>query len=127
MRISAPGLALILIAAAVPALAADPPSATAVVCTAIEKNACEGADVKFPSDVGKLWGFSQVANVPDKLVHVWFYKDKELGRLEMRAPNAPRWRTWSNVTIAKNMLGPWRLEARDSSGKVLASFAFTIH
>ncbi len=126
MRIATSWLALTTIAAAIPVAAADPPSATAVVCTSIENNACEGADVKFASDVGKLWGFSQVANVPDKLVHVWFYKDKELGRLEMRAPNAPRWRTWSNVTIAKNMTGPWRLEARDSSGKVLASFAFTI-
>ncbi len=119
-------LALLALATALPVAAAEPPAATAVVCTSIQNNACEGADVTFSSDVGKLWGFSQVANVPDKLVHVWFYRDKELGRLEMRAPNAPRWRTWSNVTIAKNMTGPWRLEARDGSGKVLASFAFAI-
>ncbi len=126
MRIATAGLAMIVIAAALPVAAEEPPTATAVVCTSIQNNACEGADVRFSPDVGKLWGFSQVANVPDKLVHVWFYKDKELGRLEMRAPNAPRWRTWSNVTIAKNMTGPWRLEARDASGKILATFAFKI-
>jgi len=126
MRSASACLALIAIAAVLPVAAAEPPTATAVVCTSIQNNSCEGADVKFSSDVGKLWGFSQVANVPDKLVHVWFYKDKELGRLEMRPPNAPRWRTWSNVTIAKNMVGAWRLEARDGSGKILATFAFTI-
>jgi hypothetical protein len=89
-------------------------------------NSCEGADVKFPTNVGKLFGFSQVVNVPDKLVHVWFYRDRELGRIEMAAPKASRWRTWSNVTVARNMLGSWRLEARDGTGKVLATFSFTL-
>jgi hypothetical protein len=117
-------LALLLITAAF--ASAQEPSATAVVCTAIVKNSCAGADVKFPTNVGKLFGFSQVVNVPDKLVHVWFYRDRELGRFEMAAPNAPSWKCWSNVTVARNMLGTWRLEARDGSGKVLASFSFTL-
>lgn len=117
-------LALFLIAAAF--ASAEEPSATAVVCTAIVKNSCEGASAKFASNVGKLYGFSQVANLPGKLVHVWFYRDRELGRVEMAAPNAPRWKTWSNVTVARNMIGTWRLEARDASGKVLASFNFTL-
>jgi hypothetical protein len=117
-------LALLLITAAF--ASAEEPSATAVVCTAIVNNSCEGAGVKFPTSVGRLFGFSQVVNVPDKLVHVWFYRDRELGRVEMAAPKASRWRTWSNVTVARNMLGTWRLEARDSSGKVLAAFSFTL-
>jgi hypothetical protein len=117
-------LALLVITAAF--APAEEPSATAVVCTAIVNNSCEGAGVKFPTSVGKLFGFSQVVNVPDKLIHVWFCRDRELGRVEMAAPKAPRWRTWSNVTVARNMLGPWRLEARDASGKVLASFNFTL-
>jgi len=125
MRIATSCLALFVVASALPLSAAEPPTATAVVCTSIEHNSCEGADVKFPSDVGKLWGFSQVANVPDKIVHVWFYKGKELGRVELPV-RAERWRTWSNVTVSRNMEGPWRLEARDSSGKILASFNFTI-
>ena len=117
-------LALLLITAAL--ASAEEPSATAVVCTSIVNNSCAGADVKFPANVSKLFGFSQVVNVPDKLVHVWFYGERELGRVEMAAPKVPRWKTWSNVTVARNMLGSWRLEARDSSGKVLATFTFTL-
>jgi len=125
MRIAVSCLSLLVIALSLPALAAEGPSATVVVCTSIQNNSCEGADVKFPSDVGKLWGFSQVTNVPEKIVHVWFYRDKELGRVDLPV-KAARWRTWSNVTVAKNMAGPWRLDVRDSGGKVLASFSFTI-
>ena len=117
-------LALLLIAAAF--ASAEEPSATAVVCTAIVSNSCAGASSKFASNVTKLYGFSQVVNVPDKLIHVWFYRDRELGRVQMVAPKAPRWKTWSNVTVARNMVGPWRLEARDSNGNVLASFNFTL-
>jgi hypothetical protein len=125
MRTVTSCLALLWIFAALPAAAADTPAATVVVCTSIQNNSCEGADTKFAADVGKLWGFSQVTNVSDKIVHVWFYKDKELGRVDLPVKGA-RWRTWSNITVAKTMVGPCRLEARDSSGKVLASFNFTI-
>ncbi len=116
---------VLLLAAAAPS-AAEEPSATVVACTRIENNSCEGAAVQFPASVGKLWGFSQVVNVPDRLIHVWFYRDRELGRIAMPAARASRWRCWSNVTVSKDMVGPWRLEARDPSGKVLASFAFTV-
>jgi hypothetical protein len=125
MRTAVSCLALLLAFVAVPAAAADTPAATVVVCTAIQDNSCDGANVRFPPNVGKLWGFSQVTNVSDKIVHVWFFGGKELGRVELPV-KAARWRTWSNVTVAKNMAGPWRLEARDSSGNVLASFNFTI-
>jgi hypothetical protein len=124
MRTALLCLAGILVAAA--SAAAEPPSATAVVCTAIVENRCEGASVKFPANVGKLFGFSEAQNVTSALIHVWFYKDKELGRIKMGAPNAPRWLTWSNVTVSQNMTGPWRLEARDTDGKVLATFNFTV-
>ncbi|HLE60051.1 MAG TPA: DUF2914 domain-containing protein [Thermoanaerobaculaceae bacterium] len=124
MRVALSCLALFLLTATL--ASAQEPSATAVVCTAIENNSCEGASTVFYTSAGKLYGFSQVVNVPDKLVHVWFYKDRELGRIAMAAPKAARWKCFSNVTVARNMVGPWRLEARDSSGKVLASFNFVL-
>jgi hypothetical protein len=132
MRTTLLFLALTLAAAAVnaaePPSAAAEPSATAVVCSAIVDNRCEGANVKFPANVGKLYGFSEAVNVPNELVHVWFYQDKELGSISMKAPSAKidRWLTWSNVTVSKNMTGPWRLEAQTADGKVLATFNFTV-
>jgi hypothetical protein len=121
-------LAAAAVAAAEPPSAAAEPSATAVVCTAIVDNRCEGPNVKFPANVGKLYGFSEAVNVPNQLVHVWFFNGRELGRIAMKAPSAKvdRWLTWSNVTVSRNMTGPWRLEAQTTDGKVLATFNFTV-
>jgi len=123
MRIALSCLALLMITASF--AAAQNESATAVVCKEIVSNSCEGADTTFQNGVGKLWGFSQVVNVPEKIVHVWFYRDRELGRVDLPV-RAARWRTWSNITVGKNMIGPWKLEVRDSKGKVMATFQFKI-
>ena len=125
MRILFSCLALLVVTAAFAAPPEEPEAATVVVCTSIQDNSCAGAAIKFPADVGRLWGFSQVSDVPNKIVHVWFYRDKELGRVELPV-KAAHWRTWSNITVSKNMVGPWRIEARDGAGKLLASYRFTI-
>ncbi len=125
MRIVFSCLALLVVAGAYAAPVEEPPSATVVVCTSIQDNSCAGAAATFPVSVGRLWGFSQVSNVPEKIIHVWFHGDKELGRVALPV-KAARWRTWSNITVSKDMLGPCRLEARDASGKLLASYKFTI-
>jgi Protein of unknown function (DUF2914) len=125
MRTAISCLALLLVAGTVSAAAGETPAATAAVCTAIENNACEGATLRFPANVGKLWGFSQVSHVPDKIVHVWFFRDRELGHVDLPV-KADHWRTWSNITVSSNMTGPWRLEVRDANGKLLASYKFTI-
>lgn len=125
MRIVFSCLALLVAVAAFAAPAEEPPSATVVVCTSIQDNSCAGAAIKFPASVGKLWGFSQVSNVPDKIVHIWYHGDRELGRVDLPV-KAARWRTWSNITVSKDLVGPCRLEARDAAGKLLASYSFTI-
>jgi hypothetical protein len=124
MRLALSCLALLLLSVTV--ATAQEPFATAVVCKAIVNNNCEGAATVFSTSVGKVYGFSQVANVPDRIVHVWFYKDRELGRIAMAAPKAANWKCFSNVTLARDMVGPWRLLVTDANGKVLASFEFTV-
>ncbi len=125
MRIVVSCLALLAVAAAFAVAAEEPPAATVVVCTSIQDNSCAGAAATFPASVGKLWGFSQVSNVPSKIIHVWFHGDRELGRVELPV-KAAHFRTWSNITVSKDLVGPCRLEARDAAGKVLASYNFTI-
>ncbi|MFI5167667.1 MAG: DUF2914 domain-containing protein [Thermoanaerobaculales bacterium] len=118
---------LILLANAIPLAAQEGPSATLAVCKAIQDRACEGAGVKFPVTIGKLYAFSQATNVPDRLVHVWFHGDRELGRSATKSPVAKgSWRTWSNITVGPNLLGECRVEARDANGNVLATMKFTI-
>jgi len=124
MRLALSCLALLLLTATL--ATAQEASATAVVCKAIVNNNCEGAGTVFSTSVGKVYGFSQVVNAPDRIVHVWFYKERELGRIAMNAPKAAAWKCFSNVTLARDMVGPWRLEARDSHDRVLASFNFTV-
>jgi len=127
VRRAIPYFALLLIASVLPLLAEEPPAATIAVCSAIKDRTCEGAGVKFPANVGKLYAFSQASNVPDKLVHVWFRGSQELGRQAIKSP-APKgtWRGWSNITVSLNMTGDYRVEARDANGTILASASFTI-
>jgi len=115
---------MLLVAPAV--LAADPaPAATAQICTGVKDRAPVGAADKFPATVGELYCFSVVTNATDKIVQVWFHGDKEVCKVELPV-KAARWRTWSNITVGKNMIGPWKLEVRDSKGKVMATFQFKI-
>ena len=117
-------LAVVLLAA--PALAADqPPAATAQVCTAVKDRAPEGVADKFPASVGELYCFSQVTNVANKVVHVWFHADKEVFRIELPV-KAARWRTWSAKKVVPSLTGAWRVEVQDATGKVLAIAKFTV-
>ena len=119
-------LALLLLLVASAAVAQQP-SATAAICTAIKDNTCEGADVRFPSNVGKLFCFSQISNVPDMIFHVWFRGDRELGRARRTSPTARgSWRTSSSITIGANLVGACRCEVRDAQGAVLATAQFTV-
>jgi len=118
---------LILVAIAIPVAAQEGRSATVVICKAIQDGACEGAGTKFSVNVGKLYAFSEVTNVPDRLVHVWFHGERELGRHATTSPiSKGGWHTWSNLTVGPSLLGECHVEARDANGKVLATAKFTI-
>jgi len=118
---------LTFVAASIPLSAEEGPSATLAVCRTIQDRACEGAGVRFPWTVGKLWAFSQATNLPDRLVHVWFHGNTELGRHVTNSPGPKvTWRTWSSITVGPNILGEGRVEARDANGNVLATVKFTI-
>jgi hypothetical protein len=111
---------------AAPVLAADQAAtATAQVCTAVKDRTPEGVADRFPASVGELYCFSRLTNVTDKVVHVWFYADKEVFRIELPVKASP-WRTWSAKRILPSMTGAWRIEVQDATGKVLASSAFTV-
>jgi hypothetical protein len=115
--------AFVLLAPA--ALAADGPTATAVVCTAVKDRAPEGAAETFPANVGELYCFSHLTNVTDKVVHVWFRGEKEVFRIELPV-RASQWRTWSAKKVMPGMTGAWRVEVRDAAGTVLATARFTV-
>ena len=110
---------------AVPAPAADQPTATAEVCTAVKDRTPEGTANTFPTSAGELYCFSRLTNVTDKVVHVWFRADKEVFRIELPV-RAARWRTWSAKKVVPDMTGAWRVEVQDATGTVLATAKFTV-
>ena len=117
------GLTMVALAAA--AWGADPPSATAVVCTGVKDRAAEGAATAFPASVGQLTCLSELYGVKDGVVHVWLHGGKEVGRMSLPV-KAERWRTWSTKKILPAMTGEWKVEVRDGAGGVLATAGFTV-
>jgi hypothetical protein len=119
-------LVAVLAALAPVAFAADvAPSATAVICTGVKDRAPQGVAEKFAAAAGQLYCFSEVRGVADKVVHVWFHADKQLASVELPV-KAQRWRTWSGKKLPAGAAGGWRVEVRDTAGKVLATASFTV-
>ncbi|HPW54920.1 MAG: DUF2914 domain-containing protein [Thermoanaerobaculaceae bacterium] len=106
-------------------LAEDGAFATAIVCTGGEDRAPVGVAESFPATVGLLYCFSEVKGGTDKVVHVWYFNDKEVRRTELPV-KAARWRTWSTKSVPATATGGWRVEVQDGAGKVLATSSFTI-
>jgi hypothetical protein len=107
-------------------LAADAPAtATATVCAAVKDRACQGAGETFAANVGQLYCLSEVKGGTDKIVHAWFFGDKEVAAIDL-AVKGDRWRTWSGKRVVPTMKGAWRVEVRDAGGAVLATAKFTV-
>ena len=109
-------------------LAADAPAtatATATVCAAVKDRACEGAGETFAANVGQLVCLSEVKGGKDKVVHAWFFGDKEVASIELPI-KGDRWRTWSVKRVVPTMKGGWRVEVRDAAGAVLATAKFKV-
>jgi hypothetical protein len=100
-------------------------TATATVCAQVKDRVCEGAGEKFATNVGQLYCLSEVRNGKDKIVHVWFFGEKEVATIELNV-KGERWRTWSAKRIVPTLKGAWRVEVRDGAGTVLATASFTV-
>jgi hypothetical protein len=114
---------LILIGLAAVAMAAA--TSTAVVCTKVENRAPVGASDTFAANVGSLACFSEVHGASGKVVHLWFYGDKEVAKIELPV-KGERWRTWSQKNVPAAWTGAWRVEVRAEDGTVLAKTDFTV-
>ncbi len=82
---------------------------------------------KFSADVGKVYCFNRISGAKGEteIKHVWYMGDKVVSEIPLKI-NGPTWRTWSYKTIDKTMIGAWKVEVKDSDGKVLTTIAFTI-
>ncbi len=67
----------------------------------------------------------QGAKSPQKVRHVWYYKDKQV-MTTVLSVNGPRWRTWSKKSISKDLKGEWHIDILDPKKKKLALVSFTV-
>jgi len=98
-----------------------------VFCTAVQDRAPSGADSAFASTVENVYCFVRVVGAVDttSITHVWYYNDREMGRVEL-AVKSPSWRTWSSKTILPEWQGTWRVDVLGPTGDVLTSGTFAV-
>ncbi|HEX9022345.1 MAG TPA: DUF2914 domain-containing protein [Geobacteraceae bacterium] len=58
--------------------------------------------------------------------HVWYRDGVKVGEYELPV-KGEKWRTYSKKQVEKGMSGDWRVDALDSSGKLLKSVKFRMN
>jgi hypothetical protein len=83
----------------------------AVICEKINTRIPWGLRDAFPSNIGTLYCFTQLAEIPLQGVisHIWYYGKREMARVELTV-SPPQWRTWSSKTILPNWKGNWKVD-----------------
>lgn len=127
--------AIVCAVAAGPSVAADegsePAAGTRVdrlaVCLRVEDRTPVGEAESFPSDVGRLWCFTQVETPepPVQVFHRWYIGERLVNEIPIEV-KGQRWRCWSRKTIRPSWTGPCRVEIATEAGDVLATQAFTL-
>jgi Protein of unknown function (DUF2914) len=99
----------------------------ASVATGIDDRVPIGVDERFPSDVGKVYGYSKIAGGQngDHINHIWYYGDRIMAEVELDLKSSP-FRTWSSKNILPTWTGKWRVEIIAGDGTLLKTLNFTI-
>jgi transcriptional regulator with XRE-family HTH domain len=73
----------------------------------------------------KVWFWNNVegGDAGNRIEHVWLQDGEVALRVSLKLGGS-RWRTYSNKTMHAGAAGDWAVEARDSSGRVLARSEF---
>jgi len=82
---------------------------------------------EFPSEVKRLYCFTEVKNgAGHEIQHRWYYKDEMVASISLKI-TSNRFRTQSAKTIVPNMIGDWRVAIVDSKDEsILKMLNFTI-
>lgn len=97
------------------------------VSAAIEDRMPQLTASSFSADIERVYCFTKLKNSGEisRVIHAWYYKDKEMARVEL-AVRAATWRTWSSKRILPSWTGEWRVDVLSPDGKVLSSKSFEI-
>ncbi len=92
--------------------------------TGVVNHALIGRANRFSEGEPVLFWTRVLAAKPGETIHhYWFYEGRAVMRAVLRI-GGPHWRTFSRYTLPQGSSGPWVVEARDETGRVLAREEF---
>jgi hypothetical protein len=98
-----------------------------VVATGVENSEPAGAAETFPASTEKVYCFLEATDITidTEVSFVWSYGDKEMLKTILPLKAGPKWRTYANKNL-RGLKGDWKVEIKDSEGKVLKDVKFKV-
>jgi len=98
-----------------------------VVGTGVENSEPVGAAETFPASTEKVYCFLEATQIArdTEVSFVWSYGDKEMLKTTLPLKVGPKWRTYANKNL-RGLKGDWKVEIKDSEGKVLKDVKFKV-
>jgi hypothetical protein len=98
-----------------------------VVGTGVENREPVGVAETFPAATGKVYCFLEATEISKdtEVSFVWFHGEKEMLKTNLPLKTGPKWRTFADKNV-EGMKGDWKVEIRDSGGKLVKDVKFKV-
>jgi len=98
-----------------------------VVGTGVEKSEPVGIAETFPASTEKVYCFLEATQIlkDTEISFVWVYGGKEMLKTILPIKAGAKWRTYANKNL-RGLKGEWKVEIKDSEGKVLKDLKFKV-
>jgi len=98
-----------------------------VIGTGVENGEPAGLAETFPASTEKVYCFLEATDIAKdtEVSFVWFSGEKEMSKFSVPLKEGPRWRTYANKNL-REIKGDWKVEIRDSEGKVVKDVKFKV-
>jgi len=98
-----------------------------VVGTGVENREPVGVAETFPATTEKVYCFLEATEISKdtEVSFVWFHGDKEMLKTSLPLKTGPKWRTFADKNV-EGMKGDWKVEIRDSGGKLVKEVKFKV-
>jgi hypothetical protein len=98
-----------------------------VIGTGVENGEPTGVAEIFPASTEKVYCFLEAADIAKdmEVSFVWFSGEKEMSKFSVPLKEGSRWRTYAYKNL-REIKGDWKVEIRDSEGKVVKDVKFKV-
>jgi hypothetical protein len=98
-----------------------------VAGTGVENSEPVGVAETFPASTEKVCCFLEAADIAKdtEVSFVWSYGEKEMLKTTLPIKAGAKWRTYANKNL-RGLKGEWKVEIKDSDGKILKGVKFKV-